>query len=186
MVDFAIASAWYDPAALASVSVQLARERVVRLSGFLAEPPGQLPPAKHLEREERPGFAVRATGPALLAELWRSPPLAEWLAQATDVRWELRSCHHERYGPDNYSLLHDSEEEGQWLLLAYDLTEKPQVLRGGHHIFSFADGMQATCDRETGALVLALLSAGDLECVRYVSKLSRGAVRLERARFGHA
>ena len=75
MVDFTIASAWYDPAVLASVSVQLARERVVRLSGFLAEPPGQLPPAKHLEREERPGFAVRATGPALLAELWCSPPL---------------------------------------------------------------------------------------------------------------
>ena len=71
------------------------------------------------------------------------------------------------------------------MLLAYDLTEKPQVLRGGHHIFSFANGVQATCDRETGALVLALLGAGDLECVRYVSKLSRGAVRLERARFGH-
>ena len=186
MADFTITSAWYDSTALATVSEQLTREHVVQLSGFLIEPLGQLPPARHLEREERPGFAVRATGPALLAELWHSSLLAEWLEQATTVRWELRSCRHEYYGPGDYSLLHDSEGEGRRLLLAYDLTEQPQALIGGHHIFNFAEGVQTTCNRETGALVLALLGAGDLECMRYVSKLSPGAVRLEYAQFRQA
>ena len=184
MVDFTITSAWYDSATLATVSEQLTLERVVQLSSFLIESLGQLPPARHLKREERPGFAVRATGPALLAELWHSSLLAEWLAQATAARWELRSCRHECYGPGDYSLLHDSEVGGQQLLLVYDLTEQPQALNGGHHIFNFVDGMQATCNRETGALMLALLATGDLECIRYVSKLSSGTVRLEHALFG--
>ena len=183
MVDFTITSTWHDSATLATISEQLTLERVVQLSSFLIESLGQLPPARHLEREERPGFAVRATGPALLAELWHSSLLAEWLAHAPAARWELRSCRHERYGPGDYSLLHDSEVGGRRLLLMYDLTEQPQALNGGHHIFSFADGMQATCNRETGALVLALLAASDLECIRYVSKLSLGAVRLEHALF---
>ena len=78
MAEFPITSAWCDPAALAALSEQLARERVVQLSGFLAELP-ELPPAGQLEREERSGFAVRATGPLLLADFWRSPALAEWL-----------------------------------------------------------------------------------------------------------
>ena len=186
MVDFTITSAWYDSATLATVSEQLTLERVVQLSSFLIESLGQLPPAKHLEREERPGFAVRATGPALLTELWHSSILAEWLAQATAARWELRSCRHECYGPGDYSLLHDAEGEGRRLLLVYDLTEQPQALNGGHHFFSFAEGVQTTCNRETGALVLALLDAGDLECIRYVSKLSSGAVRLEYAQFRQA
>ena len=72
------------------------------------------------------------------------------------------------------------------MLLVYDLTEQPQALNGGHHIFNFVDGMQTTCNRETGALMLALLAAGDLECIRYVSKLSSGTVRLEHALFGQA
>ncbi|HIH79072.1 MAG: hypothetical protein QF822_04390 [Candidatus Poseidoniia archaeon] len=183
MVDFTITSAWYDSAALAAVNEQLTQERVVQLSSFFIEPLGQLPPAKHLKREERPGFAVRTTGPALLTELWHSLLLADWLAQATAAHWELRSCRHECYGPGDYSLLHDSEVGEQRLLLMYDLTEQPQALNGGHNIFSFADGMQTTCNRETGALVLALLAAGDLECMRYVSKLSSGTVRLEHAQF---
>ena len=152
MAESPIASAWRDPEALAALSEQLARERVVQLSAFLAGPlpelPGPqspqsqelpasspsespggqgqaasraaspplseslLPPTGHLEREQRPGFAVRATGPPLRAELWRSPALAEWLARATGARWELRDCRHERYGPGDYSLLHDSEGEG--------------------------------------------------------------------------
>ena len=69
------------------------------------------------------------------------------------------------------------------LLLALDLTRRPQALLGGFHIVSFADGVQATCERETGALLLARLGAGDLDCVRYVSQLSQGAVRLECAYF---
>lgn len=182
MAEFPIASAWRDPAALAALSEQLARERVVQLSGFLAELP-ELSPAGQLEREERPGFAVRATGPPLLADFWRSPALAEWLAQATGPRWELRGCRHERYGAGDYSLLHDAEGEGERLLLALDLTRRPQALLGGFHIFSFADEAQATCERETGALLLARLGAGDLDCVRYVSQLSQGAVRLECAHF---
>ena len=182
MAEFPIASAWRDPAALAALSEQLARERVVQLSGFLAELP-ELPLAGQLEREERSGFAVRATGPPLLADFWRSPALAEWLVQATGGRWELRSCRHERYGAGDYSLLHDAEGEGERLLLALDLTRRPQALLGGFHIFSFADGAQATCERETGALLLARLGAGDLDCVRYVSQLSQGAVRLECAHF---
>ena len=58
MVDFTITSAWYDSATLATVSEQLTLERVVQLSSFLIESLGQLPPARHLEREERPGFAT--------------------------------------------------------------------------------------------------------------------------------
>ena len=97
--------------------------------------------------------------------------------------WELRGCRHERYGAGDYSLLHDAEGEGERLLLALDLTRRPQALLGGFHIFSFADGAQETCKRETGALLLARLGAGDLDCVRYVSQLSQGAVRLECAHF---
>ena len=182
MAEFSIASAWRDPAALAALSEQLARERVVQLSGVLAELP-ELPPVGQLEREERSGFAVRATGPPLLADFWHSPALVEWLAQATGARWELRDCRHERYGAGDYSLLHDAEGEGERLLLALDLTRRPQALLGGFHIFSFADEAQATCERETGALLLARLGAGDLDCVRYVSQLSQGAVRLECAHF---
>ena len=74
-------------------------------------------------------------------------------------------------------------ESGERLLLALDLTRRPQALLGGFHIFSFADEAQATCERETGALLLARLGAGDLDCVRYVSQLSQGAVRLECAHF---
>ena len=121
MAEFSIASAWRDPVALAALARKLLAERVMQLSGFLAELP-ELPPAGQLEREERSGFAVRATGPPLLADFWHSPALVEWLAQAT-------------------------------------------------------------CERETGALLLARLGAGDLDCVRYVSQLSQGAVRLECAHF---
>ncbi|MAH17950.1 MAG: hypothetical protein CL960_05620 [Euryarchaeota archaeon] len=182
MAEAPIASAWCDSEALAAVSEQLARERVVQLSGFLTELP-ELPPAGKLTREEWPGFAVRATGPPQLADFWRSPPLAEWLAQATGARWALGDCRHECYGPGDYSLLHDAEGEGERLLLALDLTRQPQAVHGGFHIFSFADGAQAICERETGALLLARLGAGDLHCVRYVSQLSQGAVRLECAHF---
>jgi hypothetical protein len=182
MAESPIASTWREPAALAAVSEQLARERVVQLSGFFAEPLPE-PPAGQLAREERPGFAVRETEPSLLVDFWRLPVLAEWLARVTGTRWELRDCRYERYGPGDYSLLHDAEGEGERLLLALDLTRRPQALLGGFHIFSFADGAQATCERETGALLLARLSAGDLDCVRYVSQLSQGAVRLECAHF---
>ncbi len=183
MAESTIAPAWRDPGALAAVSEQMARERVVQLSGFLTGSSPPLPPAGQLECEERPGFAVRATGPPLFADFWRSPALARWLAHTTGARWELRDCRHERYGAGDYSLLHDAEEEGERLLLALDLTRRPQALLGGFHIFSFADGVQATCERETGALLLARLGAGDLDCLRYVSRLSQGVVRLECARF---
>lgn len=183
MAEAPIAAAWRDPAALVAVSEQLARERVVQLSAFLVGSPPLLPPAGQLEREERPGFAVRATGPPQLADFWHSPALVEWLAQTTGARWALRDCRHERYGPGDYSLLHDAEGAGERLLLVLDLTRQPQALHGGFHIFSFADAAQATCKRETGALLLARLEAGDLHCVRYVSQLSQGAVRLECAEF---
>lgn len=58
------------------------------------------------------------------------------------------------------------------------------MLIGGYYIFNFVEGVQTICNCEIGALVLVLFGVGDLECMRYVSKLLLGVVCLEYAQFG--
>ncbi|MEC9138813.1 MAG: hypothetical protein VYB85_03835, partial [Candidatus Thermoplasmatota archaeon] len=75
------------------------------------------------------------------------------------------------------------EDEKARLVVVYDFTSNWNIEWGGHDIYTSPNKDPLICNRDSGTLMLTLLSEGDYSCTRYVSLKSESIVKIDKAVF---
>ena len=153
----------------------------IRLSKFLSKEDVNL--GKKLTSEEKIGLFRRNIGPAYLGDFWQSKDFHNFLKLGTGLDLEFRSSQAQSYGPGDYSLLHSEEDEKARLVVVYDFTSNWNIEWGGHDIYTSPNKDPLICNRDSGTLMLTLLSEGDYSCTRYVSLKSKSIAKIDKVVF---
>lgn len=145
----------------------------IRLQNFLNPKLATKITSPEAVRDHQPGLHRRGVGkvPSDFT-LFQNPGFLDFLERVVSTPLKFVSQEYQEFGPGDYSLLQEDENQGHRLVVKYDLTPEWNEDWGGFDLYTCPDTDPVVGHREFGALTLVRLEPVDRSCVKYINHLA--------------